>query len=288
MTSRFVMTGFVALGALLVGCASPYQNGYGNPYGYGGAPMGGSGFGAPAYGAPAYGSPQYGAPAYGGPPPGVIGSPTPAGGAPVWTPAPGASSEPGGSTTFAPNGGERPVPSYNDPTRPDGSVPPSDLGGSVLTDPNTDQIRKPSGANSTPASPNTSGLTDPSNERIAALGDESIRLPNDLQPASNVDLQPTPDNMPNPYDHDRAGYKWLRGIVNYDPADRVWRVTYDRSGRDAYGGSFGLLPDERFASAFAEGRVHIVEGFVDAGYRDHFGQPMYRVNKAMRLRPARR
>lgn len=275
MVARFLPLGAIAAVVLLNGCASPYQYGYGSPYGYG-APAGGGVYGAPA-----------------GPPgpyaaPGTMTGPATLGpsSAPNWQPIPGAQSQPGPGTTFAPTPVERAVPNYNDPTRPDAAVPPGDLGGS-LTDPANEAIRGPSGAN-TPATPNTSALIDPSNERIAALGDDRIRLPTELQPASDQHLIPTPGNLPNPYAHDAGNYRWLRGIVNYDAGIRSWRITYDARRTDTYGGSFGLLPDDRFSQVFAEGRVHYVEGYIDNQYLDSFQRPMYRVTKAMLLRPARR
>lgn len=277
MVARILSLGILAAVFAMTGCASPYQYGYGSPYGYG-APQGGAVYGAP--------QPMPGG--YVSPPPGNMTGPATLGpaSAPNWQPIPGAQSQPGPGTTFAPTPTERAVPNYSDPTRPDAAAPPADLGGS-LTDPANETIRGPTGAN-TPAAPNTSGLIDSSNERIAALGDDRIRLPGELQPAGDQQLMPTPNNLPNPYAFDTSKYGWLRGIVNYDPHDRVWRITYDSARTDVHGGSFGLLPDDRFSQVFAEGRVHYVEGYIDNQYRDHFQRPMYRVTKAMLLRPARR
>ncbi len=263
---------------LSAGCAGPSM--YGPGYGYGQ----GGGYPAGAMGAPVYG----GAPGavYNNPPPGTYLPGAAGASAPVWQPAPAAAVGTSPTTQF-PVGQDKLVPSYSDPSTGTGGVPPADLGGSgnPLTDPDGDSIKRPTGAVPNTTGPNAGALTDPGNERIAAL-DDQIRLPGTLQPASNVQLHPTP----NPYEHDRENFTWLRGIVNYDPGDRVWRMTYDdgRSGIDRYGGNLGLLPNDAYANVFRDQRVHYVEGYVDTRYQDRFGKPMYRVEAAERLQPKRK
>jgi hypothetical protein len=262
---------------LFAGCAGPSMYGPGPGYG--------QGYG---YGQGGYPAGPMGAPVYGGgisnPPPGTY-LPGATGAAPVWQPAPGASTGTSPTTQF-PVGQDRLVPNYNDPSTGAGGVPPADLGGSgnPLNDPDGDAIKRPTGALPNNAGPNTSALTDPGNERIAAL-DDQIRLPGALQPASDVTLQPTP----NPYEHDRQNFTWLRGVVYYEPQDRVWRMKYDdgRSGIDRYGGDLGLLPNDAYANVFRDQRVHYVEGYVDTRYQDRNGKPMYHVELAERLQPKR-
>ena len=91
---------------------------------------------------------------------------------------------------------------------------------------------------------------------------------------------------PNPFDHDREDFRWLRGVVDYDEADKTWNIIYDMNPdrTDRFGGSITLGDDERL-SELHDDDVVLVEGRVDANARDRSGKPLYHVERLARLVP---
>lgn len=84
------------------------------------------------------------------------------------------------------------------------------------------------------------------------------------------------------FGYDRNSYRWLRGVVDYDPAKKDWQIIYGLSpeASDKFGGSLTLLDEGRLAD-FQNDDVVLVEGRIDpdAG-RDVLGKPLYRVTRA--------
>lgn len=90
--------------------------------------------------------------------------------------------------------------------------------------------------------------------------------------------------QPNPYDHDREGFAWLRGVVDFDEEEGTWNIIYDLrpAEDDELGGSVTLIADDRF-QALRNQDVVLVEGHLDASVRDRLGKPSYRVERLARL-----
>jgi hypothetical protein len=86
-------------------------------------------------------------------------------------------------------------------------------------------------------------------------------------------------------DYDRTGYRWLRGVVDFDPRRRNWHIIYGLppDPADRYGGSLTLLDDGHLAD-LQDNDVVFLEGRLDptAG-RDLLGKPLYRVTHAKLL-----
>ncbi|MGE3315490.1 MAG: hypothetical protein AB7O26_10270, partial [Planctomycetaceae bacterium] len=81
---------------------------------------------------------------------------------------------------------------------------------------------------------------------------------------------------PNPYDYDREGYSWLRGVVDFDEESRTWHIIYNvkPSKDDKFSGAIQLLPDPELKTLRPNQVVH-VEGAVDYNRLDDRGKPQY-------------
>lgn len=122
-------------------------------------------------------------------------------------------------------------------------------------------------------------------------GNDRFQKPVSFQPVSSVerdtaDTAMTVSNRPNPYKHDRNGYAWLRGVVDYDEQDQAWHLIYalNPDPTDPYGGDVTLV-DSAELDALRNEDVVYVEGSVDSSVRDRLGKPCYRVNRFQRLVP---
>lgn len=117
--------------------------------------------------------------------------------------------------------------------------------------------------------------------------------PKAIQPASFEEAsfgpEPGPAKLPSDgggegdaFGYERSSYRWLRGVVDFDPAKKDWQIIYGLTpeASDKYGGSLTLL-DEGQLSDFQNDDVVLVEGQLDptAG-RDVLGKPLYRVKRA--------
>ncbi len=314
MPSRIAISHLVCAltGLALTGCYTPYRYAPYNPYGAGVpmygpqgmpvqpqfAPQGGtptlvdpngSTFG-PGNTGGSFSSPQIQPtpdPAAGGSFPSTnngIGSPPANNGGfdPSLPSTPGGSN--GGSSGLVPNAG------YGDANN---LVPPATNGGTGGG--------SFGGGNSTPFGPDGASFQqNPPGESVSQVRYEQAANRQELQltahqPATNEtyavvnafaeDPQPftttPPANKPNPYGHDAIGYRWLRGLVDFDERQKAWVLIYNPSPgpQDAYRGQITLI-DNGQLQTLQNNDVVLVEGQVDPAFRDPgTGKPQFRIQK---------
>jgi hypothetical protein len=265
----------LGLAALSVaGCYSYYPNGYGGyPGPYNGYPQG-----APVSpGGPTFQPP----PGTSFVPPGGINAqafnPQPS--ANVVQPQPWQPTSPVNPTPAAPsseNGaGNKPVPDPRDAG--DFSSPQKSNSNGA------EDLQSPFGLNENPAGNNavgSGGTASEKNDPFMAPIVKPISSTRGLSDAGGTPLA----ERPNPYDFDREGYRWLRGVVDYDEREKSWHIIYDINPGDKYGGSMTLASDPRL-NVLNTGDVVLVEGAVDPNSRDRLGKPQYRVETFSPLVP---
>lgn len=105
-----------------------------------------------------------------------------------------------------------------------------------------------------------------SNEPISQIGYS------ESQPASR------PEPPANAYGHEEGAFGWLRGVVNKDPADGSWTITYNVNPDlfDDFAGHFTLANNPRL-EGLADGDVVLIEGEVSPIENDRFGKPVYEI-----------
>lgn len=269
-----------ALLLTLVGC---HHYGY-QPYGYGYGPTY-----APQ---PQYYGPSGGYPAGGTYVPQTI---TPASPTPI-TPTPNSGTSP--TPTWRPNTtNENNAPTFNRNPDDPGRVPPArDLGDDFPGNPGAS--RAPTTNNATAglptfergglaaaAPPAVTAEIVPSGNRVVSedpFGATSpARLPTDL------DSQPMPPNAAkplNPYEFDRQGYKWLRGVIDYDDLTQTWSIVYNLTpdATDPYAGSLIVSPHPDLGQ-LQRGDIVLLEGRIDQKLKDRTGKPIYTITKVQLL-----
>ena len=90
-----------------------------------------------------------------------------------------------------------------------------------------------------------------------------------------------PKEKPNPYGYDAVGYRWLRGIVDFDEKQHAWMIIYNPTPgpNDAYQGQLTLL-DNGLLQKMQNYDVVLVEGQIDpAAPEPGTGKPQYRVKR---------
>jgi hypothetical protein len=201
------------------------------------------------------------------------------------------------------------VPNYTDPNAGDfgnnpGGVPsdgflPSDGNGANASPfyPSSSAVARPSGvelaaaSRSKPRPDYLAGIEDydPSFQKVKPAGfEESPKATSDFgaDPAiastsQEVTVrQQSPDDEGFGYDHSQ--YRWLRGVVDYDPVHKDWHIIYGLApeSADKFGGSLTLAENGQLKE-LQNDDVVLVEGRPDpqAG-RDVLGKPYYRVTRA--------
>lgn len=277
---KLAVFGLSLVAAAMAGCVSPYP--YNAPYGYGAQPGGYNG------------QPQYISP-----------SPTPSGDIQLNAPTPVDSEPSGGSNTDAPlfpTDANKNVPEYRTPDPGDLNAPPDSAEKKMYDDDKnafgTD--KNPFGMNSSSEVKNLAFEESPAEPRVLstensessaeapppislAAGEYSTPLELKTDEAS-LKLPYDTDTLPNPYYHDREGYRSLRGLVTYDDRTQTWILMYnDKPERDdEYGGVFTLADNEEF-SVFNDYDVVYVEGSVSETEKDAFGKPTYQVDFLRKL-----
>jgi hypothetical protein len=94
--------------------------------------------------------------------------------------------------------------------------------------------------------------------------------------------QPQADPADEAFGYDRSGYRWLRGVVDYDPNGRNWNIIYGLppDPHDEFGGSL-TLADGAELRDLRNNDVVLVEGRIDpSAGQDVLGKPLYRVTRA--------
>lgn len=263
---------------LLSGCHtySPYGYGYPGTYAPPGAVMPQQSFPAPPPGA------TYA-------PGGTLGSPAPA-------PAPNQQqfrmpTTPGGSGGDAPgwdgnsqggasNSEGGPVPA------PHGD--PADLPGSGAFNERSSrpQISQVSGVEEDePKRVQSAGIETASASSPASDGPDEFQEPLEAAPVAAPETR-TAASSPNPYDYDPVSYSSLRGVVDFDEADKSWHIIYNvtPNEKDKLGGGVRLLPHPALKTLH-NGDVVLIEGKVDYANRDRGGKPQYQISHLARLTP---
>lgn len=271
---------WAGLVSAIAGCYSPY--GYQSPYAPGG-----------------YGQPMQ---------PGYPGNP-------VYTVPQGQPYAPGG--TIAP-GTVSPTP-ITPPTYDNGGTsgkndaPPFDANNPPAGNSGNRTVPLPADDLNGPAASNPGGLQPTSSQRDnlqSPFQQESNNFGSPAQPA-NVGTQEDPFEMPdrvssaaeipaviqsvnfespaerlNPYGRDvkHANPEWLRGVVDYDPQQRTWQITYadQPDPRDPNGGSL-TLGKHAALTRCRSGDIVLVEGAIDASQVDRRGKPLYVLDKVTPL-----
>lgn len=251
----------------LAGCYSSYGHPTYNPYGPG----------VPTYSPQAV--PQFGPP---------VGSPTPV--YPNGT-FPGGSFAPSGGSTF-PSDNLTPTPDPNSsfpstnsgdgfsPSNGFNSSPPS--GGTGLVprygDPETLPPARSGNtfdSNTTPFSSDGAAFQpQPAASQPVGMRYEPTRSDSRLQLAAHQ-----ASSASNPYGYDATGYRWLKGLVDYDEEQRAWLLIYDTTpdSQDIYRGQITLFGSSLLAQ-LQNNEFVMVEGRVDNSVRDAgTGKPQYRV-----------
>jgi hypothetical protein len=90
---------------------------------------------------------------------------------------------------------------------------------------------------------------------------------------------PNLEKKPNPYGYDAVGYRWLRGIVDFDESQKAWVLIYNPvpGPNDSYQGQITLIDNGQLRK-LKNNSVVLVEGQVETTSRDPgTGKPQYRV-----------
>ncbi len=202
----------------------------------------------------------------------------------------GFGADPGAGAGSPSNDGFQP-PASNDAPFMEGTAAPRRLG--------TEQVAVPAAGTDYFAGIDRYRRSDrPSAPAEVAKVDSGIRpaaFNEDQRPAVSEDFGfdpiTTPDAQPaataasagdEGFAYEPAGYRWLRGVIDYDPTARNWHVIYGLTpnSNDKYGGSLTLADSGRL-SEFRDNDVVYLEGVLDPGAgRDPLGKPLYRVTNA--------
>jgi hypothetical protein len=95
--------------------------------------------------------------------------------------------------------------------------------------------------------------------------------------AKTVDAK-TRVEPPNRFDYDRTSYSYLRGVVDFNPGNKSWRIIYSPSPdrKDKYGGAFELIDSPKLRG-LRDGDVVFMQGRVHPQIVDSHGKPKYEV-----------
>jgi hypothetical protein len=99
--------------------------------------------------------------------------------------------------------------------------------------------------------------------------------------ASYPEAESAASKKPNPYGYDAVGYRWLRGLVDFDEQQKAWVLIYNPSPgpRDLYKGQITLIDNGQLRN-LKNNDVVLVEGQIDSTSRDaDTGKPQYRITK---------
>lgn len=94
---------------------------------------------------------------------------------------------------------------------------------------------------------------------------------NVITPASATEAQ---------YGYDSENYSWLRGVLEFNPKQKTWSLTYSQSpdDNDQFGGEVTLKNPEHFKS-LRSGQIVQVVGQFDPTQRDRLGKPHYEASE---------
>ena len=107
-------------------------------------------------------------------------------------------------------------------------------------------------------------------------GGLGMARPSSIQPVSAT-------SAPVEYGFDRDNYRWLRGLLRYDPSSGGWQVTYSLAAKDRFGGRFILAASPGQLEEFRDGDMVDIHGSVDQELTDSLGRPLYRVDTIVRI-----
>lgn len=83
------------------------------------------------------------------------------------------------------------------------------------------------------------------------------------------------------FGYDGEGYTWLKGIVEYDRAEKSWHLIYNKTPdeNDPYGGEVTLKNPQLFKNILRSGQAVHVQGEFDETLQDRLGKPLYDVKQ---------
>lgn len=127
----------------------------------------------------------------------------------------------------------------------------------------------------------------PANLQTSRAQPARVEAPDSFEAPLELDdnaHQHTAASGPNPYDYDREGYSWLRGVVDFNDDEKTWHIIYNvkPTKDDKFGGGIRLLPSPALKS-LRQGQVVHLEGAIDYEHRDADGKPQYRVEHLARV-----
>lgn len=196
-------------------------------------------------------------------------------------------------STTPPSNSSGAVPGYDDPTMDDFGTNPS------VPD---DGFRRPQGdgANASPFYPSSAvprqnntaqappATAAPRPDYLAGVDeyDSSQKIaPASFETTADEDFGAVPaatSESEDGFGYEHGGYRWLRGVVDFDPEQKNWQIIYGLTpdSGDKFGGSL-ILVDNGQLTDFQDNDVVLVEGKLDpqAG-QDVLGKPFYRVSRA--------
>lgn len=107
-------------------------------------------------------------------------------------------------------------------------------------------------------------------------------------PIIKAEASRKPLRHPNPHDHDRNAWRWIRGTVDYDEEDKSWYLIYNLTPdeHDRHQGGLTLLGDPVVLGALHDGDVVQVEGEVHKAVEGFRHSSVFHVEKLETLAPA--
>lgn len=83
--------------------------------------------------------------------------------------------------------------------------------------------------------------------------------------------------VPLEYGFDTAEYRWLRGLLRFDPSDESWHIVYSAEARDRYAGVLRLSVSPDALHGLQDGDPIDVRGHVENADTSSGPVPVYRV-----------
>jgi hypothetical protein len=102
----------------------------------------------------------------------------------------------------------------------------------------------------------------------------------------NVNFEAADGEALNPYGRDmkHANPEWLRGVLEFNPKERAWQITYAErpDPRDPNGGTM-TLGHHASLTRCRTGDIVVVDGAIDASRTDSRGKPLYVLDSVIPL-----
>ena len=141
---------------------------------------------------------------------------------------------------------------------------------------------------STPADDDLSGELEPPEAQMPLAADEA-ELPRLGARSANFNTQVRAGSVvpasavADKYGYDAESYKWLKGVIEFNPKLQIWHLTYSQNpdDNDQFGGEVTLKNTAHF-KYLRNGEAVRVEGQFDSQQVDRLGKPVYEVARIIR------